>query len=1332
MSNFAIIGISKLKGAAIGSSDAHADRTRDTPNANEELLDENKYLRGGKTPLRELLNENFKEFGGKQRKDAVECLEFMCTASPEFFSSEPGKEEEKLEQFIERIEVLMDVLEKNGIKIIKAVVHLDETTPHASLFGPPRDKKGVLNAKYHVGTRAKMAGFHDLYADVMKPLRLKRGVRRSHATHHDVKQFYNTIISEPELQITSQHVPNPPEIINNEEQQAAYKEQVVAAIRAEVLPQVTQMRNQAMLTNHYKGFREAAEARAAKLADQLKLKENEIENKDIELAETKTKLKEYEAKHIEFSDTKKQLSALQIEQTDLSFIKVAQILTDQAGNASDSGETYFADAKGQLNFYIEIEKNAARTVTGEKYAETSIDLARQILKQDGKICTIPQVVIRLANHFSDEEITAALGVHAYQKATVDLRQLAVEIIEPEPVGSSIEPFAADDEIKIEAKSSSAEPLTSEIILPTNEDNQLRTVLHQSQLEETEGYRNSETSSQQKIAREENQPTAEPTVQLTGEETTTPEILPAPAVSSNATQKAQIDLPEAAEELSAAEVIGMTDHPRAPGKTFSFTGTEKFEVGNLPKEVLPTDEEFEDFFEVLDRTLPTDEVAGTVADAKNEKRDEAPAAEEITEKSAKKFEEVTKPTETATKQLSTDAAAELKSAAQMRHSVATVSPEEQVIRRVIKDSVVDKTVSVDPAQPSLFDSVEHATVENKSNKAEIGPFDGQPANRFPEEPTLPEAHKKFLFRGGNQQIPAENDSLNNIAFLQTEADATFVKAQRGSESEKELLPVEKTITPKTSEGKLETEKPPLEAAEINSQKTESSEAVKQTLGQAVTNVQREAAETKNEVLQPNAGRAKISNQTAPQNLEVPVLPEGILTGETNGESVSDVQTSEKTGKLEPTSVRELLNSKSANRKVDSDPAYSDIAVRTSPIEKTANEKANTELQKDAILSATDLTETARSKTEQPIEKEAVSDQAITPDNENKFVQTSESEQRLTALNDDTQKTDQALPANAIRNRQRFVKTDSQAEEVSDAVTKPSGVEITADDLEDRLKVQAQNAPQAETAANDEQGRGKKPEAEKEIKIESNDVVDSTKPETIENQQISNASAPSALKAKNQPATELPPAQIRESETSVISPTSATENELSSRTSNNDYSRNYSSNEWFYQEQARIFAENQAEQNQHFQEQIQQSNARLQTQQIDYQTAIESIAQKFAQVEEFGRRSQEEVNAPRHEELDISHDDAFENLRKATAFDNFEETQTQPILSDEEIHSKLGMVSEMGLPDDTDDELSAQRQSQQTEDSKKREREEQTAEEKKSRTVDFDDDDFVLTKGRSMKM
>lgn len=477
---YAIIGVAKLKGSAISSSDSHSDRTRETPNADEELLDKNIYLRGGKTPLRDLLDENFKTFGGKQRKDAVECLEFLCTASPEFFFSEEDKVEEKTNRFVEKIEEFIKVLDKKGITVVKALVHFDETTPHAPIYGVPRDETGTLNSKYHTGTRTKMANFHDEYARVMKPLGLKRGRRRSHATHQDVKQFYNTIISQAEVEIAAQTIPDPPALMRNFVHLEEYKQQVIESVKAEIVPQITRIRNQAMLTNHYKGFKEAAEERAARLENELKTKEAELKLKDDKLAESHSKLQKFEAVKRNFAKTKEPLTVFEIKHSDLPLIEISRIFASQIGTPSKTGEAYFSDGAGRLSFYV--EGNRAFDLSGETYAETSIELSQKILKEQGRSGNIPEVIAGLAGHFTDEEITAAVSCYAYQKAHVNLREAAVggdvETVDGKAAGKtfiSIQRESANEEwVEVKTDSLSGEVLQTDNV---DDDEELFEVLN---------------------------------------------------------------------------------------------------------------------------------------------------------------------------------------------------------------------------------------------------------------------------------------------------------------------------------------------------------------------------------------------------------------------------------------------------------------------------------------------------------------------------------------------------------------------------------------------------------------------------------------------------------------------------------------------------------------------------------------------------------------------------------------------------------------------------------------------------------------------------------------
>lgn len=187
--SFAILRTAKLKGSAVSSSDMHLDRERETLNADGTRTAENIYLVGARgEPLRTTVDMHIKGAGGKPRKDSVECVEFLMTASPEYFSSPT-----KTTDFLRQSKKFMDRLEDRGMKFVKVCVHLDESTPHISAFAVPFDLSGKLNAKAHLGGREKLSGLQDEFAQMMEPLGLDRGIKGSVAEHQKIQTYYGKL-----------------------------------------------------------------------------------------------------------------------------------------------------------------------------------------------------------------------------------------------------------------------------------------------------------------------------------------------------------------------------------------------------------------------------------------------------------------------------------------------------------------------------------------------------------------------------------------------------------------------------------------------------------------------------------------------------------------------------------------------------------------------------------------------------------------------------------------------------------------------------------------------------------------------------------------------------------------------------------------------------------------------------------------------------------------------------------------------------------------------------------------------------------------------------------
>jgi hypothetical protein len=187
---FAILRTEKLKGASVSASDKHTERERKTPNADEKKLKNNIRLIGEPgEKLRDLVNKEIEAAGGKPRKDSVECVEFLMTASREYFDKPM-----KTVEFAKKATDYMEMLEKRGLKFVKALMHVDEMTPHVVAYAVPFDPTGKLNAKYHFGgNKWRMAEYQDEFAEFMQPLGLERGIRGSTAEHQKIQRHYGKI-----------------------------------------------------------------------------------------------------------------------------------------------------------------------------------------------------------------------------------------------------------------------------------------------------------------------------------------------------------------------------------------------------------------------------------------------------------------------------------------------------------------------------------------------------------------------------------------------------------------------------------------------------------------------------------------------------------------------------------------------------------------------------------------------------------------------------------------------------------------------------------------------------------------------------------------------------------------------------------------------------------------------------------------------------------------------------------------------------------------------------------------------------------------------------------
>ena len=194
MPAYAVLRIQKLKSwGDIAGSDAHNYRERETPNADAERTPDNSTFAGD--PAQDSV-EAIKSAIGNQniRKNAVLAVEMLLSASPEHFipddKSKAGSYD--LSRAWEWAETSAQWLrERYGNRVIKAVMHLDEATPHMHATIVPLDDKGKLNCRaLFGGTRHTLTDLQTDYAKAVEKLGIERGLQGSQAKHQDVAKFY--------------------------------------------------------------------------------------------------------------------------------------------------------------------------------------------------------------------------------------------------------------------------------------------------------------------------------------------------------------------------------------------------------------------------------------------------------------------------------------------------------------------------------------------------------------------------------------------------------------------------------------------------------------------------------------------------------------------------------------------------------------------------------------------------------------------------------------------------------------------------------------------------------------------------------------------------------------------------------------------------------------------------------------------------------------------------------------------------------------------------------------------------------------------------------------
>ena len=255
-------------GSIIGSA-KHTFREIPTPNADASRTHLNKTF--GAQDAAAVRAAIEARLPAKRRKDAVLAIEYLVTASPEWFRTAPAKQQNAY--FGAAVRWLEARHGKANIVCVN--MQLDETSPHLVAYVVPLTADGRLSAKDFLGGRKVLTQMQTDFAEkIGKPVGLQRGVEGSKATHTTAKQYAAALQKNPTLAAPA---PPAPTFADRVTGRAKQMEEDHAAAQAEHAALVEQARNVAMVGRH-------ARARQAAALEELRQEVTEAKQHEAEAA----------------------------------------------------------------------------------------------------------------------------------------------------------------------------------------------------------------------------------------------------------------------------------------------------------------------------------------------------------------------------------------------------------------------------------------------------------------------------------------------------------------------------------------------------------------------------------------------------------------------------------------------------------------------------------------------------------------------------------------------------------------------------------------------------------------------------------------------------------------------------------------------------------------------------------------------------------------------------------------------------------------------------------------------------------------------------------------
>lgn len=218
--SFAVLRAIKLGATGVGAATNHHENRLNLPNADPELSRLNRSLIGSGN-VAEDVQKRLDQLGITPRKNACQAVEFVVSASPEFYqlrkiddAKKPGQKTlagnvTNINQYhTAALEWFAKTYDRENIVTVN--LHLDEKTPHLHVFVVPitrkeisqtRQRRGkpqrprrtqlktVLSATDVMGGPKQLADLQTSFAAAVAHLGLQRGIAGTGARHTTTKQY---------------------------------------------------------------------------------------------------------------------------------------------------------------------------------------------------------------------------------------------------------------------------------------------------------------------------------------------------------------------------------------------------------------------------------------------------------------------------------------------------------------------------------------------------------------------------------------------------------------------------------------------------------------------------------------------------------------------------------------------------------------------------------------------------------------------------------------------------------------------------------------------------------------------------------------------------------------------------------------------------------------------------------------------------------------------------------------------------------------------------------------------------------------------------------------